>query len=108
MNLRKSLMVFQYCFLFCFLTFFMFVYVSCFTAGGRAVIDAIQSALSLPDSAVEPSRYVLQRYGNTSSSSIWYEFEHIQTTKNIKKGQKIWQLGFGSGFKCNSAVWKKI
>jgi hypothetical protein len=22
------------------------------------------------------------------------------------QGDKIWQIGFGSGFKCNSAVWQ--
>jgi 3-ketoacyl-CoA synthase len=26
----------------------------------------------------------------------------------IRKGEKIWQVAFGSGFKCNSAFWKSM
>jgi len=80
----------------------------CIHAGGRAVIDAIQQALRLSDHDVEPSRYSLRRYGNTSSSSIWYELQYIEKSRNMKRGEVVWQLGFGSGFKCNSAVWKKL
>ena len=80
----------------------------CIHAGGRAVIDAIQSGLKLTDEDVEPSRATLRRYGNTSSSSVWYEFRYCEQNRGIKKGEKIWQLGFGSGFKCNSAIWRKI
>lgn len=114
----------------------------CIHAGGRAVIDAIQAGLKLSDDDVAASRAILKRYGNTSSSSIWYEFRycelvrHTQATaesahelrakqrsslsclallsalcpqhRKVKKGDKIWQLGFGSGFKCNSAIWRKL
>jgi len=77
----------------------------CIHAGGRAVIDGIESNLSLTPYDVEPSRAALFRYGNTSSSSIWYEFNYIEKSHNVKKGDKIWQIAFGSGFKCNSCVW---
>jgi 3-ketoacyl-CoA synthase len=43
----------------------------CIHTGGRGVIDAIQSELSLSHKYVEPSRAALYRYGNVSSSSIW-------------------------------------
>ena len=94
--------------------------------GGRAVIDAIENNLNLPSHMLEPSRLSLYRYGNTSSASIWYELELIAEygnmcggqreggalppegtpTRRLRKGDKVWQIAFGSGFKCNSAVWK--
>jgi hypothetical protein len=30
----------------------------------------------------------------------------IETFRGVSSGQRVWQLGFGSGFKCNSAVWR--
>jgi len=80
----------------------------CIHTGGRAVIDEIERQLKLAPEMVEPSRAVLYRYGNTSSSSIWYVLAYLENFYGMKKGDKIWQLGFGSGFKCNTAVWKAL
>jgi predicted naringenin-chalcone synthase len=44
----------------------------CIHTGGRAVIDEIEKQLKLTAEMVEPSRAVLFRYGNISSSSIWW------------------------------------
>jgi 3-ketoacyl-CoA synthase len=70
------------------------------------VIDEIAKQLALTDAMVEPSRAVLYRYGNISSSSIWYVLSYIESMGGVRKGDRAWQLGFGSGFKCNSAVWR--
>ena len=35
-----------------------------------------------------------------------YILANLEHTGSINKGDRIWQLGFGGGFKCNSAVWK--
>ncbi|KAL4179227.1 hypothetical protein AMTRI_Chr13g86250 [Amborella trichopoda] len=68
----------------------------CIHAGGKAVIDELEKNLQI----------TLHRFGNTSSSSLWYEMSYIEAKGRMKKGDRVWQIGFGSGFKCNSAVWK--
>jgi len=84
----------------------------CIHAGGRAVIDGIKANLKLSDKQVEPSVSTLYNYGNTSSSSIWYELAFIEKNNPgslpLNRGDRILQLAFGSGFKCNSAVWVRI
>ncbi len=37
-----------------------------------------------------------------------YVLAHIETYQGVQRGDKIWQLGFGAGFKCNSAVWQAM
>ncbi len=148
----------------------------CIHAGGRAVIDGIEHNLNLERWHTAPSRATLYHWGNTSSSSIWYELRYCEGEKDkrvqteeerarraaamaaqakaaaakasapasgaaatasadadtadaavqngwdpqdkwylpeyrehhIQAGERVLQIAFGSGFKCNSAVWLRL
>ncbi|KAI3778961.1 hypothetical protein L2E82_08351 [Cichorium intybus] len=78
----------------------------CIHAGGWVIIDEVQKNLKLSDEHVEASRMTLYRFGNTSSSSVWYEIGYIEAKGRMIKGNSVWQIRFGSGFNRNSVVWK--
>ncbi|KAK8711392.1 hypothetical protein V6N13_146675 [Hibiscus sabdariffa] len=80
----------------------------CIHAGGRAILDEIQKKLQLTDWHMEPSRMSLHRFGNTSSSCLWYELAYSEAKGRISGGDRVWQIALGSGFKCNSAVWRAL
>eukprot|EP00850_Spirogloea_muscicola_P006351 SM000030S11360 [mRNA] locus=s30:297216:299220:+ [translate_table: standard] len=71
----------------------------CIHAGGRAVLDELEKNLQLTPAHVEPSRMTLYRWGNTSSSSIWYELAYLEARGRVRRGDRVWQIAFGSGFK---------
>jgi 3-ketoacyl-CoA synthase len=80
----------------------------CMHAASREVLDHLQRNLDLTDANLEASHAVLHRFGNTSSSSIWYELAYLESKGKVRAGDRVWQLAFGSGFKCNSAVWRAV
>jgi len=77
----------------------------CIHSGGRAVLEAVQKNLCLSDDQIAPSMNTLKDWGNTSSSSLWYELEWVERFGGLRRGDRILQMGFGAGFKCNSSVW---
>ncbi|KAG9134312.1 hypothetical protein Leryth_027566 [Lithospermum erythrorhizon] len=74
--------------------------------GGRPVLDELQKVLGFRDEEMEAPRMTLLRFGNISSSTVWYEIAYSEAKGRIKKGDRLWQMAFGSGFKCCSMVWK--
>eukprot|EP00249_Psilotum_nudum_P004014 c17535_g1_i1 orf=537-2114(-) len=80
----------------------------CIHAGGRAVIDELEKTLRLEPKHVEASRMTLHRFGNVSSACVWYELAYSEAKGRVKTGDRVWQIGLGSGFKCASAVWRAL
>jgi len=80
----------------------------CIHTGGRGVLDVMEDALALTTDDMAPSRFVLERFGNVSSASVWYELEYVERSGRLRRGDRVWQIAFGSGFKCNSAVWRSL
>ncbi|PRQ27387.1 putative very-long-chain 3-oxoacyl-CoA synthase [Rosa chinensis] len=80
----------------------------CVHSASKTVLDELQRNLELSDENMEASRMTLHRFGNTSSSSIWYELAYMEAKEKVKRGDRVWQLAFGSGFKCNSIVWRSM
>ncbi|CAI9091518.1 OLC1v1026574C1 [Oldenlandia corymbosa var. corymbosa] len=80
----------------------------CIHTGGKQVFNAMEKHLGLTKWLMEPSRMTFYRYGNLSSSSVWYELAYIEAKGRIKRGDRICQIGLGSGFKCNTAVWSAL
>lgn len=37
-----------------------------------------------------------------------YVLANIETKGGVRRGDRVWQIAFGSGFKCNSAIWRAL
>ena len=61
----------------------------CIHTGGRAVVDEIEKQLKLPEDTVAPSKETLYRFGNTSSSSVWYILANIETMRGVRRGERV-------------------
>nr|XP_043620230.1 3-ketoacyl-CoA synthase 2-like [Erigeron canadensis] len=76
--------------------------------GGKPLLNDLQKTLGFSNQVMEASRMTLFRFGNTSSSSIWYALAYVEAKGRVKKGNRVWQIAFGAGFKCNSVIWRAL
>ncbi|KGN57309.1 3-ketoacyl-CoA synthase 5 [Cucumis sativus] len=80
----------------------------CLPVSGGAVIREIGKVLKLNDKDVEAALATLHRFGNQSSSSLWYELAYLEAKRRVEKGERVWQIGMGTGPKCVSLIWECI
>ncbi|XP_039144035.1 3-ketoacyl-CoA synthase 5-like [Dioscorea cayenensis subsp. rotundata] len=78
----------------------------CMPASGRGMIKEMGKGLGLGEREIEAALMTFRRFGNQSSSSMWYQLGYMEGKQRIRKGDKVWQLGMGTGPKCNSVVWE--
>ncbi|KAF3325035.1 3-ketoacyl-CoA synthase 4-like protein [Carex littledalei] len=76
----------------------------CFPSSGMQLIKRVGKGLGFDEEELEAVLATFRRYGNQSSASIWYQMAYSEARGKIKKGDKVLQLGLGSGPKCNSLV----
>ena len=80
----------------------------CFPTTGKPMLRKVGKELKLGEGDMEASLMTLHRFGNQSSSSLWYVLAYMEAKENVKKGDKVWQLGLGSGYKCISLLWECV
>ncbi|XP_020580601.1 3-ketoacyl-CoA synthase 17-like [Phalaenopsis equestris] len=80
----------------------------CIHTGGKAVIDAVGRNMGLDDRIIEAARMCLHRFGNTSSCLVFYELGYFEAKGRVRRGDRVWMLAFGTGFKACSVVWRAL
>lgn len=72
------------------------------------MIEQVGRVMGLSDEETEPARMTLNRFGNTSGSLVFYELAYFEAKGRVKRGDRVWMLAFGTGFKVGSLVWKSL
>jgi predicted naringenin-chalcone synthase len=65
--------------------------------GGRAILDAVRTALALTPEQIAPARRVLASYGNMSSASIMFVFEELLRHTPQNESRPGAAVAFGPG-----------
>ncbi|RZA13397.1 MAG: hypothetical protein EOP10_29810, partial [Proteobacteria bacterium] len=75
--------------------------------GGPRIVESIQDALELPDSAVTHSKAVLKAFGNMSSATLPHVWKALQEDSSVKSGEMIVSMAFGPGLTLTMNILQK-
>ena len=76
----------------------------CVHPGGRRILDAIHSSMSIGKEALQESYSVLKQYGNMSSPTILFVLKEIMQQLDFAKSSKILGAAFGPGLTMETFV----
>lgn len=77
------------------------------TAGNK-ILEGLVEALAFAPGQVQHNFDAFRRYGNTSSASIYYALGELVRGAELRRGQTLLFLGYGSGFLTRSCVMKVV
>jgi predicted naringenin-chalcone synthase len=69
---------------------------------GNSILRSLQQALSLTDVQIVHNFECFRKYGNTSSASVYYSFRELERSADLKPGDRLLFLAYGSGFMTKS------
>ena len=72
--------------------------------GGRTVLDAVEEAFALPETALKPSRSVLYDHGNMSSGTVMFVLDRIM--RAARAGQRGCAMSFGPGLVAETMMFR--
>jgi predicted naringenin-chalcone synthase len=75
--------------------------------GGRAILDKVETALSLPHEALACSRAVLRDYGNMSSATVLFVLKELMERADSAQATTL-AMAFGPGLTVETAVMERI
>ncbi|KAK9103503.1 hypothetical protein Sjap_020757 [Stephania japonica] len=64
----------------------------CVPTTAKAMIKEMGKGMGLGEGEVEAAMATLHRFGNQSSSSMWYQLEYLEKKGRVKEGDLVWQL----------------
>jgi alpha-pyrone synthase len=74
--------------------------------GGRAILDAVESAFRLPLTALSASRRVLRDFGNMSSATVLFVLKSLLEEK--RSGANGCAMSFGPGLTAETMLFKAV
>jgi 3-ketoacyl-CoA synthase len=67
-------------------------------AAGNSILKGLGERLGLTDAQAAHNFTNFNTYGNTSSTSLYYGLHELERSRELRRGDRLLFLGYGSGF----------
>lgn len=72
--------------------------------GGRAILDKIETSLSIQSSQLDSSRTILSDFGNMSSATVLFVLKHLLEKPAKDTSERVLAMAFGPGLTIESGL----